>query len=996
MFYRYFSQRVSTSCFLFGLSLTPVLKAQVTSNELVFSEVLAANETAFIRPVDFVFNDAVDSIEQLPGSGADAIELQNLSANPIDISGFQLTDSPGTESPYRFPAGTVIPANGFIVLTAFGILELDGTLVGLNADFRLNAGGETLQLSDAAGTLIQELTIPRQRTDISYGRRDDGSYGFYYTPTLGSANDVTSFSEEIIRRPQTDQESGLYPVSSTLSVNLESEPGTVIHFTTDGTQPTTSSPVYSSSLSLNSTTVLKSIAVESATGFTSDVASRSFIFTDVTHELPVVIITADDLIVENNPAIEQYTDFDLDGRVRFDFLETDGSLPISQYAAFAASGAFSRGLPFFNGKIRSRSAFGPSTLEHNFFPEKEEQSYTRLLIRNTSQDYSFMRMRDGVVSRIISNDNIVDVEHEGFRPAVVYLNGEFLGQVNIREDNDRTFAKQYLGFEGAIVRRADFRSIRNSVSSVYQSFATLPNRNAPDAIQRLDELIKIDEAMIDSVIRDAFEVFEERTFWLSLEEPQKLRTNMHDYDFAFGLGSAFGNNDPEQRQMPGVWSELAWDEINFPMDENTRFWHDATQSVAAFLQLFGYEERVLEIIDNTADEIRGEMQRTIDAYASRLISTNGTHRSFIVSSMQEWDDEVAFAKDYTRERLTGALDALATTYGFSILEANIASADTLMGDVSVQGYKVTSGRENGRYFADMPLRLRALPKPGYSFTGWQGDVPVGSETNPYIEVSLNGTASVTATFAPNSLTLAVSEIFYNPAGPAEDEEFIEVVNYGSDEIDLSGVSFTDGISYTFPDGTSLAAGAYLIIRNGEYEGALNNGGETIEISNLAGEIIETFTYSDDAPWPEIADGDGYSLVRIEPGNDDPNAPQAWRISALLGGNPAASDALPLTDNTPEGLLEYAFGATTGNTLPLFELSKNTTGNLDLNFSRVINADAVSVTLFSSPDLSSGSWAPVPLESIFSTGSPQAGSEFFSTEILTTEPTQFYRLEVEER
>ena len=987
---------MSASCLILLALLPRTLQAQVTSNELVISEVLAANGTAFSPAVDIVFNDAAGTVEQVSGEDADAIEIQNFSGNPVDISGYQLTDSPGTTNPYRFPAGTMIPANGFIVVTAFGTLQIDAALVGLAADFRIDAAGETLQLSDESGTLIQELTIPRQRTDISYGRRDDGSYGFYYTPTLGSANDDTSFSPKIIRRPQTDQESGLYPASDTLTVNLEAEPGTVIHFTTDGTAPTTSSPVYNSSLSLNATTVLKSIAVESATGFISDIASRSFIFTDTTHELPVVIITADSLLVSNDSATQVYTEFDLDGRIRFDFLETDGSLPISQYAEFEASGTFSSNLPFFNGKIRSGSAFGPADMEHNFFPEKEERSYTRLLIRNASQDYSFMRMRDGIISRIISNDNIVDVEHEGFRPAVAYLNGEFLGHVNIREDNDRTFARQYLGFEGAIARRADFSAIRNSMSSVYESFASLPNRNAPDAIQRLDELIKVDEAIIDAVIRDAFEVFEERTFWESLESPQRLRTNLHDYDFAFGLASAFGNADPEQRRMPGVWSELAWDETGFPMDENTRFWHDAAQSAATFLQLFGDAERVLEIIDNTADEVRGEMQGAIDAFESRRINAGRGHRSLVVASLQEWDDEIAFAKEYTRERLTGALDALAATYSFSIVEANISSEDTSMGDVSVQGYRVTSGRENGRYFADLPLRLQALPKPGYSFTGWQGNVPAGSENDPYIEVSLNGVASLTATFAPNSLTLAVSEIFYNPVGPAEDGEFIEVVNYGSDEIDLSGVSFTDGINYTFPDGTNLAAGAFLIVRNGEYEGALSDGGETIELSNKAGEIIETFTYSDDAPWPEIADGDGHSLVRIAPGNDDPNAPQSWRISALPGGNPATNDALPLTDNSPQGLLEYAFGRTAGTAPPLFELSKNATGNLDLNFSRVINADSVSVTLFSSPDLSAGSWIPVPFESIFSTGAPQAGSEFFSTEVQTTEPNQFYRLQVEER
>ena len=59
--------------------------------------------------------------------------------------------------------------------------------------------------------------------------------------------------------------------------------------------------------------------------------------------------------------------------------------------------------------------------------------------------------------------------------------------------------------------------------------------------------------------------------------------------------------------------------------------------------------------------------------------------------------------------------------------------------------------------------------------------------------------------------LRLTELNYDPAKPAtgspynnDDFEFVELKNFGTQTLDLSGVSFTDGISYTFPSGVTLA------------------------------------------------------------------------------------------------------------------------------------------------------------------------------------------------
>ncbi len=151
---------------------------------------------------------------------------------------------------------------------------------------------------------------------------------------------------------------------------------------------------------------------------------------------------------------------------------------------------------------------------------------------------------------------------------------------------------------------------------------------------------------------------------------------------------------------------------------------------------------------------------------------------------------------------------------------------------------------------------------------------------------------------------------YNPAAVStdrDDYEFIEFMNTGMTDLDLTGYYFSDGITFSFPDATiiepgGLAAftaryGSLSIPIIGEYDGRLSNDGEQITVNAAEGPMID-FTYNDKAPWPEAADGEGPSLVLIAPGSQpDPNDASNWRISdenggtlgGTLGGNPGDTD-----------------------------------------------------------------------------------------------------------
>ena len=124
--------------------------------------------------------------------------------------------------------------------------------------------------------------------------------------------------------------------------------------------------------------------------------------------------------------------------------------------------------------------------------------------------------------------------------------------------------------------------------------------------------------------------------------------------------------------------------------------------------------------------------------------------------------------------------------------------------------------------------------------------------------------------------IVISEVFYNQPGSVETAEFVEVHNSGTETVDLSGWSFSEGIQFTFRDGQLLRAGDYVCVvadlgafleefpagrSVGEYVGRLSNGGERLALFDGQA-IVDLVDYNDDEDWPSLADGEGASLELI--------------------------------------------------------------------------------------------------------------------------------------
>lgn len=147
--------------------------------------------------------------------------------------------------------------------------------------------------------------------------------------------------------------------------------------------------------------------------------------------------------------------------------------------------------------------------------------------------------------------------------------------------------------------------------------------------------------------------------------------------------------------------------------------------------------------------------------------------------------------------------------------------------------------------------------------------------------------------------VVINEIHYDPDVKTELVEFIELFNTGTSAVDVAGWSLSEGVSFTFPAGTTIASGGYLVVAEnpaalqrkfgvqalGPWLGRLSSEGETIVLRNGAGEVVDEVDYQLGFPWPTVGDPPGNSIELVNPALEN-DVGGSWRASG--GGSAGAS------------------------------------------------------------------------------------------------------------
>lgn len=172
----------------------------------------------------------------------------------------------------------------------------------------------------------------------------------------------------------------------------------------------------------------------------------------------------------------------------------------------------------------------------------------------------------------------------------------------------------------------------------------------------------------------------------------------------------------------------------------------------------------------------------------------------------------------------------------------------------------------------------------------------------FVTISALGFLLLSGTSAKAQSQLVINEIHFDPDVKTELVEFIELYNNGGTALNLTGWQLTDAVEFTFPAGTTVAPGGYVVVAQspsavsakygatalGPWSGKLSNEGERIQVRDASGSVHDEVEYKLGFPWPTVGDSPGYSIELVDP-NLDNNLGGSWRVS-VANGQPNSSRA----------------------------------------------------------------------------------------------------------
>jgi parallel beta-helix repeat protein len=685
---------------------------------IVINELMASNKTTLLDP-DF-------------NQFADWIELRNPNPSAAPLAGYSLTDDPANPARWTFPAGVSIPANGFLLIYA------DGENVKrnvLHANFKLKSGGEGVWLSDASGTAVDSVRYEDQPADVSYGRQGNGSDWVYFgSPTPGTSNGASGLAtKKLPENPEFSAPGGLYAAPLSLALSGQAA-GSSIRYTTDGSVPTESSTAYGGPIAIAKTTAVRARVYRPGFLPGETVTQTYFVGEDV--HLPVVSIALNPKYLTDD-AVGIYVDHNIASRKQWrrpasiECFEPDGRPAFKTNAGIQLFGNSAIYIP-----EKSFDVSADDPVLYPIFPAKDRSEFKSVILRSSSDDWSLTMFRDGMNQLLIRGT--MNLDYQAYRPAVVFINGEYWGIHNFREKEDAEFIHAAHG-AGAPEDGVDILTIDDRPDAAVPVDVTSGDRIDYDALmdffanadlsveseyQRAASWVDLDNFIDWAVL----EIFSGNASWRHNIRVWRPKTGSGRWQWiVFDLDRGYGNNFSTDRIQTHTLNDMADNyTVLGRLLANASF---RSRFIDRFYQAMNWTfepGRVIGIIDSLQNDIRAEMPRHIERWKGR----GG------IASLTAWESNVEAMRAFARLRGDAMREQLRSRFGLSgTAELAIHVSPAGAGRVTVDSSAVTDSEFSGFYLSGTSVPLHAAASPGYMFTGWTGSgggsesllVPRGSE-----------------------------------------------------------------------------------------------------------------------------------------------------------------------------------------------------------------------------------------------------------------------------
>ena len=718
------------------------LCCQLIEAQLVINEFMQSN-------IDCIMDDLND----FPDSW---VELYNTGTSSVNLQNYKLGTKKNGKDAWQLP-------NQEVGAKQHVLIYCDKVAKGLHTGFRLESGkGCDVYLFEGETIVDQVTGLKKQPSpNIAYGRKTDGDSEWGYqlkaTPKEANHGQICDY-DHILGDPVFSEQgrvvAGSQAINLILSLPEGSPQNAEIYYTTNGSEPTLNSTKYVSEISITKSTTIR--AKVFCDGWLSPVSKvESYIFHDRSMTIPIISLVIDDKylndkqigIFANNYGHEKYQQVDWRRPLNFELFDKEGkSSKLNQLCETRISGGWSREAVKKSMAIYCNKRFGKKNLDYEFFPDQCPglKNYKSIVLRNAGNDRDYLYMRDAIVQRSMAEN--ADIDWQAWRPAVIYINGNYWGLLNIRERaNENNIVTHYDGLEDIdLIENGELKEGTSDNYNVFMAFCSAHGHTLAEYAELMDweEYLRI--TILNHYFNNLDYPGNNNVLWRPRAEGGKWRWIAKDMDYTMGLyGGGAGGSGGYDHQLLAQWYNpddwnlhkganfsITWESTRMfrRMMEDEDFKREFIDRFCIYMGDFLNETRIREIWDPMYNMIKGEW----------------SHHQSVANVWSNYNNELGSAQYWISRRTAEMYKQLGNFFslGNMITMSINKDKDAAEAKVVFNHVPLTRNTFDGKFFAGRKVTLEGEAPEGKIITGWK-----------VVKVSSSGTETTQVDGAVYTFTL---------------------------------------------------------------------------------------------------------------------------------------------------------------------------------------------------------------------------------------------------
>ena len=690
------------------------------NGELIINEFMQSN-----------IDGIMDDLNDFPDSW---VELYNSGNTAVNLKDYKIGTKKKVANAWQLPDKMVGPGQ-YVIIYCDKAGE-DGGVSALHTNFRLESSKKSSLFLFKGDDTIDKIEdfAAQPAPNIAFGRNTDGSdeWGYQLEPTPGKANTgKTCKAEDILGEPVFSIKGCVMSTKKNITLMLTlpdgSPEGTEIRYTLDGSEPTKNSQLYQSQLSFNTNKIVRAkLFCDGKLSPRSTTHSYLFHGRDIT--LPVISINTDNRYF-NDSKIGIYSDNKAsDGKKNYEhnwrrpmniefFMKDMNASTLNQLIEARVCGGATRGAARKSMAIYANKRFGEKRFNYEFFPDQKPglKDFKSLMLRNAGNDFDYLYMRDAIIQRNVGSH--LDIDWQAWQPAIVYINGQYRGMLNIRErSNEDNIYTNYNGLEDLDMFE-NWGELKEGTWDNYNAFKVFYNEHGhtmAEFEQWMDCMEFLNLMAANLYYNNVDFPGNNIVMWRPTAEGGRWRWIMKDTDYTMGLYS----------QCAANYKILEW-LYNPNYDSGLNWGANGYDSTRLFRRLMEDADFNREFIDHCAiymgDFLNEKGTRAVWDPMYNMIKTEYTyHRNLINQWWPNYNDELRNARNWLSQRTNHFYQQLADYYKLGTPTPLVINKDASEEvKTYVNGIEIKDGYFDGKFFEGRKLTVEGKAGEGREVKGWK-------------------------------------------------------------------------------------------------------------------------------------------------------------------------------------------------------------------------------------------------------------------------------------